>query len=86
MAESKVKATSPDAEKVVTIKIPRTHSEKYDVFVSVNDRTWMIQRGVSVEVPECVAEAIANSEAMLEEAEEFEQVAQGAATEHARRL
>jgi hypothetical protein len=36
------------------------------VFVSVNDRTWIVKRGVEVDVPECVAEVIRHSEEMLE--------------------
>ena len=54
-------------EKMVTIRIPRTKKDQEDVFVSVNMRTWIIKRGVEVEVPECVAEVLRNQEKMLEE-------------------
>ena len=37
--------------KMVTIRIPKTKERKDDVFVSVNFRTYQIQRGVEVEVP-----------------------------------
>ena len=35
---------------------------KDDVFVSVNDRTWQIQRGVDVTVPRIVAEVLQQSQ------------------------
>ena len=59
----------------MSIRLPLTRTEKDDVFVSVNNRTWLIKRGVNVEVPECVAEVLRNQEAMLEEAMIFEQKA-----------
>ena len=37
-------------EKTVKIRLPRTREDHGDVFVSVNARTWLIQRGVEVEV------------------------------------
>ena len=58
-------------EKTVKIKIPITREEKDDVYVSVNDRTWLIQRGKEVEVPECVAEVLRHREEMLQYAFEF---------------
>lgn len=69
MAEAK-KATN-SAEKMVKIKLPRIRDREEDVFVSINERTWMIKRGVEVEVPQCVASVIADSEAMEEEAYAF---------------
>ena len=60
-------------EKKVTITLPRVRGQKEDegVFVSVNERTWLIKRGVPVEVPECVASVLHNAELMEEEAERF---------------
>ena len=55
-------------EKTVKIRIPKEFASQDDVFVSVNERTWLIKRGETVEVPECVAEVLANSERMREEA------------------
>lgn len=55
-------------EKLVKIRIPRIKGDESDVYVSVNARTWLIKRGVEVEVPECVAEVLRNSEDMQEEA------------------
>lgn len=59
-------------EKMVRIKIPRTKADQEDVFVSVNLRTFLIKRGVDVEVPECVAEVLRHQEEVLEEIMLFE--------------
>lgn len=59
-------------EKLVKVRIPKTKKDEADAFVSVNNRTWQIQRGVEVEVPECVAEQLIHEQEMLEEAMEFE--------------
>ena len=64
MAEEK--KTETPKEKMVKIRIPRTKANQEDVFVSVNMRTWLIKRGVEVEVPECVAEVLRHSEEMME--------------------
>lgn len=73
MAETKEKAAVKEAaEKTVKIKIPRTRKDEEDVFVSVNNRTWLIQRGVEVDVPECVAEVLKHQEDMLEQIFIFE--------------
>ena len=59
-------------EKMVEIKIPRSRKDTEDVFVSVNNRTFLVQRGVKVKVPECVAEVLNHQEEMLEEIMAFE--------------
>ena len=64
---------SKNLEKTVTIRLPREKKSSGDVFVSVNERTWLIKRGVSIEVPECVAEVLRNQEKMLDEAYNFEE-------------
>lgn len=74
MAETK-KYEAPK-EKMVKIRIPRTKADQEDVFVSVNLRTWLIKRGVEVEVPECVAEVLQHQEEMLEEIMLFEEKVQ----------
>lgn len=58
------KATT--TEKMVKIRIPRTKADQEDVTVWVNMRSWLIKRGVEVEVPECVAEVLRHQEEMLE--------------------
>lgn len=59
------------AEKTVRIKLPRDSKNSSDVFVSVNERTWLIKRGVAVDVPECVAEVLEHKEQMEESLYEF---------------
>lgn len=61
MAERKT-APETETEKLVRIRLPLTRDKQTDVFVRVNHRTWLIKRGVDVEVPECVAEVLRNSE------------------------
>lgn len=51
-----------EKEKTVKVRLPRTRADESDVFVGVNGRTWLIKRGVEVEVPECVAEVLRESE------------------------
>ena len=60
-------------QKMVKVRIPRTKADQEDVFVSVNLRTYIIKRGVEVEVPEFVAEVLRHQEEMLEEIMLFEQ-------------
>ncbi len=65
--------TEQAAEKRVKVRIPRTSKNQDDVFVSVNMNTYLIKRGVEVEVPECVAEVLRHQEEMLEVIMEFEE-------------
>lgn len=55
-----------NTKKMVKIRIPRTKADQEDVFVSVNMETFLIKRGVEVEVPDYVAEVLRNKEKMLE--------------------
>jgi hypothetical protein len=57
--------TTP-TKKMVKIRIPRTKADQEDVFVSVNMETFLIKRGVEVEVPDYVAEVLQHQEEMLE--------------------
>lgn len=61
------------APKMVKVRIPRTRKDEEDVFVSVNLNTYLIKRGVEVEVPDFVAEVLRHQEEMLEEIMLFEQ-------------
>lgn len=63
-----VKTEKVAKEKTVKIRLPITKDMKDDVFVSVNARTWQIQRGKEIEAPECVAEVLRNQEIQLEQA------------------
>lgn len=58
--------------KMVKIRIPRTKADQEDVFVSVNNYTCLIKRGVEVEVPDYVAEVLRHQEEMLEATMLFE--------------
>ena len=58
--------------KYVTVWIPRTSPKQEDVFVSVNDYTCIVKRGVEVEVPVFVAEVLQHREEMLEKIMELE--------------
>lgn len=53
------------AEKKVKIKLPLTRTETNDKWCAVNGKTYLIKRGVEVEVPESVAEVLQNEEEML---------------------
>ena len=60
-------------QKMVKIRIPRIKADQEDVFVSVNLNTYVIKRGVEVEVPDFVAEVLRHQEEMLEKIMLFEE-------------
>lgn len=64
-------STVAEKEKMVKIRLPKERGNDADVYVSVNERTWLIKRGVEVEVPECCAEVLRNRELALEKADAF---------------
>lgn len=64
--------TNANAEKKVKIKLPLTRTEKEDEWVCVNGKSYQIKRGVTVEVPDYVAEVLQRKEEMLATAMEFE--------------
>lgn len=64
-----------EGPKKVKIKIPLTRTEKDDVYVAVNGKSYQIKRGVEVEVPVGVAAAIKCSDEMLAKAMAFEEEA-----------
>ena len=53
-------------EPYVKIRIPRERDNDEDKVVWVNDRRFLIKRGVPVDVPESVAEILAQEEKMLD--------------------
>ena len=63
------------APKMIKIRILRTKADQEDVFVSVNNYTCIIKRGVDVEVPDFVAEVLQHQEEMLEQIMLFEEAA-----------
>ena len=58
--------TTTDTKKMVKIRIPRTKADQEDVCVWVNMESFLIKRGVEVEVPDYVAEVLKHQEEMLE--------------------
>ena len=60
------KKDSAPKRKMVKVKMPRERADQEDVFVSVNMETFLIKRGVYVEVPDYVAEVLEHQEEMLE--------------------
>ena len=67
---------APAGTKMVKVRIPRTKKDEEDVFVSVNNYTCIIKRGVEVEVPDFVAEVLQHQEEMLEAIMLFEDAVQ----------
>ena len=61
------------AHKMVKIKLPKTRELRDDVFVSVNNYTYMIQRGVEVEVPMFVKAVLDRKEKMAAQRMAFEE-------------
>lgn len=69
MANKSEKAT----EKKAIVKIPLERGKKNDdVYVAVNGKPYQIKKGVEVEVPECIAEALRLSEEQLFKAYEYQ--------------
>lgn len=66
-----VNAAEETGEKMVRIRLHKDMQNSEDLFVGVNGRTFLIKRGVTVDVPECVAEVIANAEAQRAEAMDY---------------
>ena len=58
--------------KTVKIKLPLSRTESDDVYVGVNGHPYLIKRGVTVEVPESVAEVLEHSEEMIDESMRYE--------------
>lgn len=88
MAEITAKTTTTKTKKsklfpnepLVTIKLPFTRTDKEDEWVCVNGKSMQIKRGVEVEVPRCIAQALEHKERMLIEALEAQEALTGKAT------
>ena len=74
--EEAVEEFVPAGEKYVTIRIPRDRDDKEDKVVWVNERRYIIQRGIPVDVPESVAAILEQEEKMLEYIYDYEQKVQ----------
>lgn len=75
VAEEVTAVAEDNAPKMVTIKLPKTRTEQDDVYVCVNGNSYQIKRGVTVEVPDFVAEVLEHRDEMLAVAMEFEEQA-----------
>lgn len=64
------KAAAAEQPKKVKIYIPKVRPDEEDEFVCVNDRKWIVKKGVEVEVPPEVAEAIRNRDLIRQQAYE----------------
>lgn len=64
--------TTVNKPKKVKITLPISRTEKEDVYVAVNGKSYLIKRGVEVEVPDYVAEVLKHSEEMDFKAIAFE--------------
>ena len=62
MAKEKEEAMAKEKEEMVTFQLHKD-SSKYssDVFVGINGKTWLIKRGVPVELPKPVYDVLAES-------------------------
>lgn len=76
MAEANKNVTK--TEKMVKFRLPRIKGESDTVFVSINNRNWLIKRGVEVEAPECVYKVIMEQEEAIEKAYETKEAAKNA--------
>ena len=74
MADTTTVTTTSKKEKMVKLRLPLLRGESNaDVFVSVNERNWLIKRGVEVEVPEVCAIELKQQEDALMKAFEYQQ-------------
>lgn len=62
---------SDPMDKKVKIYLPREKRDQEDAVVWVNERRYLIKRGVQVEVPEAVALILQDQEAALQHAIDF---------------
>lgn len=59
-------------DRTVKVKLPLSRTEREDVYVGVNGRSWLIKRGEEVELPWYVAMVLQRREMMLSQAMDFE--------------
>lgn len=78
MAKEQKNELSLESEKTVETPVERTvrivlpyEANKGDQFVGINGRTWLIKRGVEVEVPECVYEVLKERDRAVMKAHEI---------------
>lgn len=70
--ETKVTKASASKEKTVKIKLPKpAFGEENFITASLNGRMFKIQKGIEVEVPECIAEIIQSSFEHQDKADDY---------------
>lgn len=69
-SESSITA-QPEAERMVRVRLPKENPKQEDAVVWVNERRYIIKRGVYVDVPLSVYEVLEHAEKMEEKAVEF---------------
>lgn len=62
MADTTKKANNNAKRVMVRLPLLRGQNARQEEFFSVNGKNYLIKRGETVEVPECVAEVIRNAE------------------------
>lgn len=72
---TEVEPAKPKKPAKVKIKLPITRSEKDDVVVVLNGKSYLIKRGFEVEVPYGVAKILERKEKMLQIALAYEEAA-----------
>jgi len=56
------KTANPENFRLVNVRLPRDNNRyRDDLYVNLNDKNYLIKRGVTVQVPWCVAEIIRQS-------------------------
>ena len=64
--------TRQQQEEMISIRLPLTKELQNDVFVRVNNRTWLIKRGETVKVPACVVEVLEHADQATAESLQFQ--------------
>ena len=64
MAEPKETVVNVDEymEELLPVVFPITRDQQDDVFIRVNQRTWLVKRGEQVMLPRCAVEVYRNAE------------------------
>ena len=61
-----------EQEELISIRLPLTKELQSDVFVRVNERTWLIKRGETVKVPACVVEVLEHADQATAESLQYQ--------------
>lgn len=64
-------ASQPEAERMVRVRLPKENPKQEDAVVWINERRFIIKRGVYVDVPLSVYEVLEHAEKMEERTAEL---------------